>query len=183
MLVRLDLNVPLADGQITDDGRIQAALPTLKELLAAGAKPVVVAHLGRPKGEVKAELSLAPVATRMAELLGRRSILRQPVILPAHRAGWCSWRTSGSMRVRRARIRPSGRSGCRTGQRHGCLRQRWLRGASSGAGQCDRCREAAPTPRVDSSRRRSGLSPRSCRIPPVPTAWCWVGRRSPTNSA
>ncbi|MEZ5186351.1 MAG: phosphoglycerate kinase [Candidatus Nanopelagicales bacterium] len=70
VLVRLDLNVPLADGQITDDGRIRAAVPTLKELLAAGAKPVVVAHLGRPKGEVKPELSLAPVATRMAELLG-----------------------------------------------------------------------------------------------------------------
>jgi len=68
--VRLDLNVPLADGQITDDGRIQAALPTLRELLAAGANPVVVAHLGRPKGEVKPELSLAPVATRMSELLG-----------------------------------------------------------------------------------------------------------------
>ena len=70
VLVRLDLNVPLADGQITDDGRIQAALPTLRELLAAGANPVVVAHLGRPKGEVKPELSLAPVATRMSELLG-----------------------------------------------------------------------------------------------------------------
>ncbi len=70
VLVRLDLNVPLADGQITDDGRIQAALPTLRELLDAGARPVVVAHLGRPKGEVKPELSLAPVATRMADLLG-----------------------------------------------------------------------------------------------------------------
>jgi phosphoglycerate kinase len=70
VLVRLDLNVPLADGRITDDGRIQAALPTLRELLAAGAKPVVVAHLGRPKGEVKPELSLAPVASRMSELLG-----------------------------------------------------------------------------------------------------------------
>ncbi|MFN8185095.1 MAG: phosphoglycerate kinase [Candidatus Nanopelagicales bacterium] len=70
VLVRLDLNVPLADGEITDDGRIRAALPTLRELLDAGAKPVVVAHLGRPKGEVKPELSLAPVATRMAELLG-----------------------------------------------------------------------------------------------------------------
>jgi len=69
VLVRLDLNVPLADGVITDDGRIRAAIPTLKELLEAGAKPVVVAHLGRPKGEVKAGLSLAPVATRMAELL------------------------------------------------------------------------------------------------------------------
>ncbi len=70
VLVRLDLNVPLADGQITDDGRIKAALPTLQELLAAGAKPVVVAHLGRPKGEVKADLSLAPVAERMSALLG-----------------------------------------------------------------------------------------------------------------
>ncbi len=70
VLVRLDLNVPLSDGQITDDGRIRAALPTLKELLDAGAKPVVVAHLGRPKGQVKPELSLAPVAVRMAELLG-----------------------------------------------------------------------------------------------------------------
>jgi len=70
VLVRLDLNVPLADGEITDDGRIQAALPTLRELLDAGARPVVVAHLGRPKGEVKPELSLAPVATRMADRLG-----------------------------------------------------------------------------------------------------------------
>lgn len=70
VLVRLDLNVPLSDGQITDDGRIRAALPTLKELLDAGARPVVVAHLGRPKGEVKPEFSLAPVAVRLAELLG-----------------------------------------------------------------------------------------------------------------
>jgi phosphoglycerate kinase len=70
VLVRLDLNVPLSDGQITDDGRIQAALPTLRELLQAGARPVVVAHLGRPKGQVKPELSLAPVAVRMSELLG-----------------------------------------------------------------------------------------------------------------
>lgn len=70
VLVRLDLNVPLSDGQITDDGRIRAAVPTLRELLDAGARPVVVAHLGRPKGEVKPELSLAPVAVRMSELLG-----------------------------------------------------------------------------------------------------------------
>ncbi|HQR78901.1 MAG TPA: phosphoglycerate kinase [Actinomycetota bacterium] len=69
VLVRLDLNVPLADGEITDDGRIRAAVPTLRELLDAGAKPVVVAHLGRPKGEIKPELSLAPVATRLAQLL------------------------------------------------------------------------------------------------------------------
>ena len=70
VLVRLDLNVPLSDGRITDDGRIRAAVPTLKELLDAGAEPVVVAHLGRPKGQVNPELSLAPVAQRLSELLG-----------------------------------------------------------------------------------------------------------------
>lgn len=87
VLVRLDLNVPLADGQITDDGRIRAALPTLRELLAAGAMPVVVAHLGRPKGEVKPELSLAPVAVRMSELLGVPVDLAAPGEFPSGTAG------------------------------------------------------------------------------------------------
>ncbi len=72
VFVRSDFNVPLdADKNITDDGRIQAALPTLKRLLAGNAKVVVAAHLGRPKGEVNPEFSLAPVATRLSELLGQ----------------------------------------------------------------------------------------------------------------
>jgi phosphoglycerate kinase len=70
VLVRSDLNVPLKDGVITDDGRIRASLPTIEQLVAAGAKVIVCAHLGRPKGEVKAEFSLKPVATRLGELLG-----------------------------------------------------------------------------------------------------------------
>lgn len=68
VLVRSDFNVPLKDGVITDDGRIKAALPTLEKLTAAGAKVIVLAHLGRPKGEVKPEFSLAPVAKRLTEL-------------------------------------------------------------------------------------------------------------------
>jgi phosphoglycerate kinase len=71
VLVRSDLNVPMADGAITDDGRIRASLPTLQRLVDAGARVVVVAHLGRPKGQVVPELSLAPVAGRLGELLGR----------------------------------------------------------------------------------------------------------------
>lgn len=73
VLVRADLNVPLdTQGQITDDGRIRAVLPTLQELRDAGARVVVCSHLGRPKGEPVRELSLAPVAVRMGELSGTR---------------------------------------------------------------------------------------------------------------
>ena len=70
VLLRCDLNVPLKDGVITDDGRIKASLPTIKYLIAQGASVVITAHLGRPKGERKPELSLAPVAKRLGELLG-----------------------------------------------------------------------------------------------------------------
>ncbi|HEX7105579.1 MAG TPA: phosphoglycerate kinase [Acidothermaceae bacterium] len=76
VLVRSDLNVPLKDGVITDDKRIQASLPTIRDLAGRGARVVVLAHLGRPKGEVKPELSLRPVAQRLQELLG------QPVGFP-----------------------------------------------------------------------------------------------------
>ena len=71
VFLRSDLNVPLKDGVIRDDGRIKASLPTVQLLLDKGASIVIAAHLGRPKGEVKSELSLAPVAQRLSELLGR----------------------------------------------------------------------------------------------------------------
>ncbi len=70
VLVRSDLNVPLDGGTITDDGRIRASLPTIQALAERGARVIVCAHLGRPKGEPKPEFSLRPVATRLSELLG-----------------------------------------------------------------------------------------------------------------
>jgi len=90
VLVRADFNVPLADGPngkvITDDGRIKAALPTLAFLRERGAKVVVVAHLGRPKGQVQSDLSLAPVAARLGELLGTTVQFVQAVTGPQAQA-------------------------------------------------------------------------------------------------
>lgn len=80
VLVRSDLNVPLDNGQITDPGRIVASVPTIRALVEAGAKVVVTAHLGRPKGAPDPALSLAPVATRLAAELGRNVQLAGDVV-------------------------------------------------------------------------------------------------------
>lgn len=71
VLVRCDFNVPLKEGKITDENRLVAALPTIKKLLADGGKVILCSHLGKPKGEPKPELSLAPVAARLSKLLGQ----------------------------------------------------------------------------------------------------------------
>ena len=70
VFVRVDYNVPIKNGKISDDARIRATLPTLKHLIERGARIVLGSHLGRPDGQVKPELSLEPVAARLAELLG-----------------------------------------------------------------------------------------------------------------
>ena len=71
VLVRCDFNVPMVDGKITDENRLVAALPTIKKLIADGGRVILCSHMGKPKGEPKPELSLAPVAVRLSELLGQ----------------------------------------------------------------------------------------------------------------
>jgi phosphoglycerate kinase len=83
VFLRCDLNVPIKEGVIKDDGRIKASLPTIQALLEKGASLVIAAHLGRPKGEPRPELSLAPVAKRLSELLGREVKFTGQVTGPA----------------------------------------------------------------------------------------------------
>ncbi|EQJ88844.1 phosphoglycerate kinase family protein [Clostridioides difficile P53] len=74
VLVRCDFNVPLQDGVITDENRLNGALPTIQYLISKGAKVILCSHLGKPKGEAKLELSLAPVAKRLSEMLGKEVV-------------------------------------------------------------------------------------------------------------
>lgn len=82
VILRCDLNVPLKDGVITDDGRIRASLPTIKFLVEQGARVIICSHLGRPEGAPEAKYSLAPVATRLEELLGQPVVFSETTVGP-----------------------------------------------------------------------------------------------------
>ena len=86
VLVRCDFNVPMKDGEITDDKRIVGALPTIQYLIEHGAKVILCSHMGRPKGEVNPKYSLAPVAKRLSQLLGKEVALAKDVIGPDAKA-------------------------------------------------------------------------------------------------
>ena len=106
VLIRCDFNVPLKGDIITDDGRIQAALPTLRALRAAGAKIVIMAHLGRPEGQVDPQYSLAPAAKRLAELLGCPVTLAADVVGPSAEATVAALRNGDVAMLENVRFEP-----------------------------------------------------------------------------
>jgi len=104
VLVRADLNVPIEDGRITDDGRIRATLPTLTALMDRGAEVVVCAHLGRPGGKPDLRYSLAPVAARLAALLGHEVDFPGEVVGPAAHAAVAALRPGGLVMLENLRF-------------------------------------------------------------------------------
>lgn len=106
VLVRADLNVPLENGAITDDGRIRAGLPTIEALRGRGARVIVCAHLGRPKGQVEPEFSLAPVARRLGELLGTDVTFAADVVGDSARAAAAGLADGGVALLENLRFEP-----------------------------------------------------------------------------
>ncbi|MDR1427209.1 MAG: phosphoglycerate kinase [Bifidobacteriaceae bacterium] len=106
VLVRADLNVPLDGQTITDDGRIRASLPTIEALADAGAKVIVMAHLGRPKGAPDPKYSLAPVAARLSELMGRPVAFAADTVGPAAHAAVASLADGGVALLENLRFNP-----------------------------------------------------------------------------
>jgi phosphoglycerate kinase len=106
VLVRADLNVPLKDGHVADDGRLLASLPTLTALMNRGAKVIVCAHFGRPKGQPDLKYSLAPVAVRLGQLLGCRVELAADTVGPSAHAAIAALRPGGLAMLENLRFNP-----------------------------------------------------------------------------
>ena len=109
VLVRCDFNVPIKDGVISDDKRIKGAMPTIEYLYKHGAKVILCSHMGRPKGEFKMEYSLAPVAKRLSELLGKEVIMAKDVICEdaKAKATLCFLKTYASIKKKPKTTHPS----------------------------------------------------------------------------
>ncbi|MGO2112802.1 MAG: phosphoglycerate kinase [Pseudoclavibacter sp.] len=106
VIVRCDLNVPLKDGAITDDGRVRASLGTIRSLIEDGAKVVVISHLGRPKGAPDPQFSLAPAAARLGELLGQNVPLADDTVGPSAKALVAALEPGGVVVLENLRFNP-----------------------------------------------------------------------------
>lgn len=146
VLVRVDFNVPLSpDGEITDDRRIRASLPTVQHLLKAGARVILMSHLGRPKGEHKPEFSLAPVAQRLSELLRQEVRLAPDCVGPEVRALLQGVGDGGALLLENLRFHPEEEKNDATfGQQLASLAELYINDAFGAAHRAHASTDAAP---------------------------------------
>ena len=106
VLVRVDFNVPVREGQVTDDTRIRRALPTIRHILSEGGRPILISHLGRPKGEPDPAYAMDPVAARLEELLGERVLKLDEAVGPEVERALDEWAEQGVVLLENSRFYP-----------------------------------------------------------------------------